>query len=120
MVVHRLSKRVEIRGYSDLRKMNLQLEGEVSSSSDLWHFSSLSVPVIVYISDSHTQYRLLKKYSETDAVLYIAECRNKYRKQKLYVHFIALHSKFRAGPPGSCSNLQYLQHFPAELANIPE
>jgi len=60
------------------------------------------------------------KYSETDAVLYIAKCKNKYRKQKLYVHFIASYFRFRAGPPSSCSNLQYLQWFPVELAVIPE
>lgn len=60
------------------------------------------------------------KYSETGAGLCIAECKNKYRKQKLYVHFIASYFRFRAGLPGSCSNLQYLQQFPAELADIPE
>lgn len=60
------------------------------------------------------------KYSETDAALCNAKCKNKYRKQKLYVHFIASHFRFRASPPGSYSNLQYLQQFPAELADIPE
>lgn len=60
------------------------------------------------------------KYSETGAAPCIAKCKNKYSKQKLSVHFIASHFKFRAGPPGSYSNLQYLQQFPAELADIPE
>lgn len=60
------------------------------------------------------------KYSETHAALCIAKCKNKYRKQKLDANFVASHFRFRAGPPGSYSNLQYLQQFPAELADIPE
>lgn len=54
------------------------------------------------------------KYSETDAL------QNVSTGNRNFVLFIALHFRFRADPPGSYFKLQYLQQFPAELADIPE